>query len=121
MARSEQALTESAARIASIRRFVAQHHGVGISVGALAKRFGISERHLNRLFQTEQKGSVRAIINHEKLHYIEELVASTSLSLGEISALCGFSDEYAMNKFFKRYNHVGLSEYRRTAKHNKAK
>ena len=110
-------LTEGALRVESIRSFIRDYHGIGLTVPALARRFGISERHLGRIFRTELGESPRDIINHEKLRYIEELVAATPLSLGEISALCGFSDEYAMNKFFKRYNNMRLSEYRRTAKH----
>lgn len=113
--------TESGERVRAIREFIQSYHGVGISVSSLARRFGISERHLNRIFQAETRCAVREVINHEKLCYIEELVASTALSLGEVSALCGFSDEYAMNKFFKRYNKIGLSEYRRTAKHGKTR
>ena len=108
--------TESGERVQTIRNFIQSYHGVGITVSALARRFGIGERHLNRIFHAEAGRTVRDEINHEKLRYIEELVAATALSLGEISALCGFSDEYAMNKFFKRYNKTSLSEYRRTAR-----
>ena len=30
--------------------------------------------------------------------------------------MCGFSDGYAMNKFFKRHNRVNLSDFRALAK-----
>jgi len=43
-------------------------------------------------------------------------MVSTSLSLGEIAELCGFSDSYAMNKFFKRYNKVTPTVFRKPAK-----
>ena len=110
------ASTESKARIAAIRAYIKDYHGIGVTVGEVARRFGIGERHLNRIFRAEAGHTLRDEINHEKLCHIETLVASTTLSLGEISSLCGFSDEYAMNKFFKRYNRVKLSEYRRTAR-----
>ncbi|MBQ8341391.1 MAG: helix-turn-helix domain-containing protein [Clostridia bacterium] len=109
-------LTENQERIGAIRSFIRDYHGIGLSVAEIARRFGIGERHLTRLFQAEVGHSPREEINHEKLRYMEELIASTALSLGEISALCGFCDEYAMNKFFKRYNKMKLSDYRRTAK-----
>lgn len=109
--------SESAARVASIREHIRTYRGVGVTVADIAHRFGISERHLGRIFRAETNTNLREEINHEKLRYIEELIASTPLSLNEISALCGFSDEYAMNKFFKRYNHIRLSDYRHTARH----
>lgn len=113
----EKKLSENAKRIENVRKHIKTYHGVGVTVSDLSRRFGLSERHLGRLFRSELNVSLRDAINHEKLRYIEELIASTPLSLGEISALCGFSDEYAMNKFFKRYNKMRLSDYRKTARH----
>lgn len=113
----EKHLSESAKRVKTVYDFIKAYHGVGITVKELSKRFGISERHLGRLFHSERGESLRDVINHEKLRYIEELIASTPLSFGEISAFCGFSDEYAMNKFFKRYNKIRLSDYKKTARH----
>ena len=52
------------------------------------------------------------MIMNDKLKKIEELIASTPLSFIEIAEICGFSDGYAMNKFFKRHNHVNLSDFR---------
>ena len=113
---STHRFSESRQRIAEICAFIHDYHGIGLSVAELARRFGIGERHLTRLFRAELGRTPREEINHEKLRHIEELIASTSLSFSEISALCGFCDEYAMNKFFKRYNKMKLSDYRRTAR-----
>ncbi|MBQ8356774.1 MAG: helix-turn-helix domain-containing protein [Clostridia bacterium] len=114
-------LSESAERIAAVQKFVRDYHGIGISVTELARRFGISERHLNRIFRSETGETLRDQINHEKLRHMEELIASTDLSFTEISALCDFCDEYAMNKFFKRYNRMRLSDYRRLARTKREK
>ena len=113
---SSRRLSENQQRIAEIRAYIHDYHGIGLSVSELARRFGIGERHLSRLFQAEVGHTPREEINHEKLRHIEEMIASTALSLSEISALCGFCDEYAMNKFFKRYNKMRLTEYRLTAR-----
>ena len=113
----DKKLSESAKRVETVLDFIKACHGVGVTVSDLSHRFGLSERHLGRLFRSELDLSLREAIHHEKLRYVEELIASTPLSLVEISALCGFSDEYAMNKFFKRYNKMRLSDYRRTARH----
>lgn len=113
---ADRKLTENQQRVAAIQSHIRNYHGVGITVGDLARHFGIGERHLCRLFRTEAGCSPLEEINHEKLRHIEELIASTALSFSEISALCGFCDEYAMNKFFKRYNKMRLTDYRRTVR-----
>lgn len=100
-------------RIYKIISYIREHGGVGIHVSDIAEKFNISERHLNRIFNSVTGKNLKDTINYEKLKKIEELISSTKLSLGEISALCGFCDEYSMNKFFKRYNMTNLSEFRK--------
>lgn len=105
-------LGENEIRIMEIQQFIADHNGIGIQVCDIAKKFGISERHLSRLFISTTGKSPKEAINRQKLEKMEELIASTKLSFREISKLCGFSDEFAMSKFFKRYTLYTLTEYR---------
>ena len=105
-------LNENEVRVMQIQRFIADRNGIGVHVGDIAFQFGISERHLNRIFVSVTGKTLKEAINRQKLEKIEELVASSSLSFREISELCGFSDEYAMSKFFKRYTLYTLTEYR---------
>ena len=113
-----QISSEAERTVENILSFIRDYGGVGIRVSDLAARFNVSERHLNRLFVSVTGESPKEAINHEKMKRIEALASSTSLSLCEISELCGFSDEYAMNKFFRRYNRTNLSEFRKIAKRN---
>lgn len=103
---------EMTGRVAEICSFIHDYNGIGIRVFDVAARFSITERHLNRILRAKTGKSPREIINYEKLKKLEDLVATTSLSLNEISELCGFSDEYAMNKFFRRYSKTSLSDFR---------
>lgn len=98
-----------------IKEYVHSAGGIGISVKGLSERFNVSPRHLARLFRSESGESPKEYINREKLARVEALVSTTPLSLSEISELCGFSDEYAMNKFFKRYTLMNLSDFRAIA------
>lgn len=111
-----ESLPESERKVKEIERFLHEYNGIGLSVREVSHRFGISERHLSRLFTAMRGYSLRDALNREKLKKIEELVISTDLSLSEISELCGFSDEYAMNKFFRRLNRINLSDFRRLRK-----
>ena len=112
-------LNEKQTRVASMEKWIANYGGIGLRPSDVAQKFHICERHLNRLCVEVTGRTVKEMINRQKLARIEELVATTSLSFREISELCGFSDEYAMNKFFKRYNCNGLSEYRALVKEKK--
>ncbi len=109
-------VSENERRVIAVERYLHDYNGIGISVSDLSRRFGIGERHLLRLFRSVRGYSLRDAINREKLQKIEELVISTDLSLSEISELCDFSDEYAMNKFFRRQSKINLSEFRRLGK-----
>ncbi len=108
------------ARIEAILACVRDCHGVGIRVCDIARRFNLSERHLCRIVCAATGQNLRELIQHEKLQHIEALIASTDLSLCEIAGLCGFSDVYAMNRFFRRYNLTNLSTFRRLSKNRQA-
>ncbi|MBR5539566.1 MAG: helix-turn-helix domain-containing protein [Clostridia bacterium] len=112
----ENGYNEVEARLGDILAYIHQHGGVGISVSDIARKFNISERHLSRTVLSLTGKSPKEHINYEKLKRIEEYMVSTSLSLGEIAELCGFSDSYAMNKFFKRYNKVSPTVFRKPTK-----
>ena len=104
---------EDQRKVMQVEVLLRDYNGIGLRVSDVAHRFGISQRHLSRLFTQVRGYSLRDAINKEKLKKIEELVITTKLSLTEISQLCGFSDEYAMNKFFRRLNNSNLSDFRR--------
>lgn len=89
--------------------------GIHLTVHDLAEQVSMSQRQLSRIFQKEIGKSPLEAINRAKLARIEEMVSATRLSLTEISALCGFSDAYSMDRFFRRYNHISLSAFRRIA------
>lgn len=100
-------------RVGHVLQYVRECHGIGIRAEALADRFNISRRHLNRLLLSATGSNLRDVINREKLKMIEDLISSSSLSMNEIASICEFADEYGMNKFFKRYNLISPAKYRR--------
>jgi len=87
--------------------------GVDLTVEKLASQTGLSVRHLGRITAAKAKKSPRELIHYQKLKRIEDLAASTELSLREIALLCGFCDEYAMNRFFRRHTSLNLSAFRK--------
>jgi len=117
--RGEDMIERNLRRAADIQSFIHRFNGIGIQVSDVARHFHISERQLNRILLSETGKTAKELINHEKLKKIEELIVTTSLKLNEISELCGFCDEYAMNKFFRRHTKTNLSSFRRISKQSK--
>ena len=106
------AATKAEAEVAKMLSLIHDYNGIGISVSEIAARFMLSERHLTRMFTAVTGVAPSVAIAQEKLKKIEELIVSTPLTFAEIAEICGFSDGYAMNRFFKRHNRVNLSEFR---------
>ena len=109
---TQHKLTKTEQEVHRMLALIHDYNGIGIRVSDLAERFRFSERQLTRMFTAVTNEGPSTAIALEKMKKIEELIASTSLSFAEIAEICGFSDSYAMNKFFKRHNHVNLSEFR---------
>ncbi len=103
-------------RAADIMAFIHRFNGIGIQVLDIAQHFHISERQINRILVSETGKTPKELINYEKLKKIEELIVTTTLTLSEISELCGFCDEYAMNKFFRRHTQANLSYFRKISR-----
>lgn len=106
-------------RVEEIKSYIQKFNGIGISVSDVAKHFHISERQLNRILTSETGRTAGQLIGSEKMKKIEEFMATTTLSLNEISELSGFSDEYSMNKFFRRHAKTNLSDFRKIVRQKK--
>lgn len=102
--------------IDEMNSYIRARAGVNIGLRDLAERFHFSERHINRLFLSAFGKTAGEVIRHEKMKHLEKLLLSTQLSLGEVAEFCGFSDEYAMNRFFKKTRLINLSDYRKIQK-----
>lgn len=107
---------EGEEKIRVAEEIIREHGGIGITVSSLASRLSLTERHLSRLFTVYRGYPTKEAIHREKMKKIEELILSSGLSFCEISELSGFSDEYAMHKFFRRRSSISPSEFRRLGK-----
>lgn len=108
----EEALLSASERVEKILRYIQSREGM-VSVEKVASHFHLSSRHLGRLMKESLGTTVIEEIHRAKLRRIEEYILTTKLTLSEIAELCGFCDVYSMNKFFRRYNLMNLSQYRK--------
>ena len=98
-----------------VRRFIAfaeSSRGVGISVREGARLVSLSERQLLRHCLNISGRTPSQIIQQARLDYIRVCLRQTRLNLSEIAELSGFQTEYAMAKFFRKFERMLPSAYR---------
>lgn len=84
----------------------------GISVADIASHIGISQAHLNHIFQEELNLSVQNFLIDFRLEKAARQLVNTSLSIKEISHLVGYRDPLVFSKAFKRKFEVSPKQYR---------
>lgn len=77
----------------------------GIKVEQVLDAVGISRSNLEKRFKEEVGETIHTVIHSEKLEKARSLLVSTSLSINEISQMCGYpSLQYFYSVFKKEYD-----------------
>ena len=92
--------------------FIRNHACKGIKVEQVLDSVGISRSNLEKRFKEEVGETIHAVIHAEKLEKARSLLISTTLSINEISQMCGYpSLQYFYSVFKKEYD-TTPKEYR---------
>lgn len=67
------------------------------TVGALAIRLGVGERHLRRLFDTHLGASPAAVARTQRLHLAKQLLERTDLPMADVALAAGFGSVRRFN------------------------
>lgn len=87
--------------VRSAVRLIEENIEEPLRVGEIAARVGISQRQLERRFNTNFNCSVSRFAQLLRLQHARVLLVSTGLSIGEISVASGFNTQSHFNKAFK--------------------
>ncbi len=71
------------------------------SVGALAARLGIGERHLTRLFERHVGAPPRALAQTRRLHFALQLLTGTALPMSVVASAAGFGSTRRFNALIR--------------------
>ncbi|MGI9205442.1 MAG: DNA-3-methyladenine glycosylase 2 family protein [Woeseiaceae bacterium] len=71
------------------------------NVEALARRLGVTSRHLRRLFTKHLGASPLAVAHTQRLHFAKRLIDETSLPMNHISNAAGFGSVRRFNDTFR--------------------
>lgn len=92
--------------------YIRNHACRGIKVEQVLDAVGISRSNLEKRFKEEVGETIHGVIHAEKLEKARSLIASSSLSLNEISQMCGYpSLQYFYSVFKKEFGNTP-GEYR---------
>ncbi|MGN1422642.1 MAG: helix-turn-helix domain-containing protein [Oscillospiraceae bacterium] len=86
------------------------------SVDDMAQDMGLSRSGFQHLYKRVFGVSVMEDVIRGRVEYAERLLASTALSVREISERCGYSSEYVFMRQFKKTCGQTPSEYRKNAR-----
>ncbi|MFO7937711.1 MAG: XylR family transcriptional regulator [Kiritimatiellia bacterium] len=95
--------------------FIRINAGIGMSVLDVVNRLGVSRRLAEIRFKEVTGHSIHEEIQMARLSQVKNLLCNTDLSIGAITEQCGYMSESYLGSVFRRYFHMTMREYRRSA------
>lgn len=101
---------------AKIRKFISDNAEKSVQLEDLADHLELSKSRTSFHISKHYKRSFNRLINEERVHCAETLLAVTELKVKEIAAQVGFADEYHFNRVFKDINGTPPGAFRKLNK-----
>jgi AraC family transcriptional regulator len=99
--------------VEDLKQFLVEHVDRAVPLDALEHRFGVSRRHISRLFREFTGLSVGEFQQQARLGTARELLRSTDLSIGEIAFRVGYDSGAALAHAMRRVDGRSPSEVRK--------
>jgi transcriptional regulator GlxA family with amidase domain len=93
--------------------WIAAYPDQDLSVAALARRAGMSERNFTRVFAAETGRTPAAYVESVRLEAARRLLETTDATLEAVARACGFGTVETLHRCFKRSLRVTPGQYRR--------
>ena len=100
-------------RLVIAKQYVSDNVLRDVTVKELAAYCCVCPRQLSRIFKRDEGVTVAEYIRKERYLHIERMLATSSLSLREISEKMNFNNEYYFNSFFRKYSGMSPGNYRK--------
>ena len=91
------------------------HLGRAISIQTLADKAGLSARQLHRKFIEEFRMSPQEFVLRTRIHFACELLGRGEKSIAEIAHGCGFCDQSALTRRFRKQMGITPATYRKNS------
>lgn len=86
----------------------------GTSLAEVARKIGLSERHLRTRFEREMGVSIRRYKANYQLHRAASLMQQPELALSRVAELSGFNSQAVFNRFIRRETGLTPSAWRKS-------
>ncbi len=103
----------SSARLRRVLEYVDAHLGEAITLGTLAREYGMSPFHFARLFKRRTGLAPHQFIIHRRMERARSLLSDGELSICEVAFRCGFSQQSHFTSTFRRTFGISPTVYRR--------
>lgn len=100
-------------RIEEVRSMIERNITDKISVDEMAKKVGLSQRHMRELFKNKYNMTPKNYQLKLKMNYAKFVIENSSQNIKEVAALLGYSDQYVFSRQFKQQFGVSPSNIRR--------
>lgn len=99
--------------VGTMNEYIQAHLGdPELSARAVAQYAGLSERHLNRLFQAETGMSIFQSIQQQRNEKSCDLLIHSGIPVGDVAGYCGFKHLSAFSAWFSKIHGITPSAYR---------
>lgn len=100
-------------RMAHIVQYINDHLSENISIDQLSKRAEMSKSHFFRCFKNTFGQSPVEFINQSRVKKAKELLAKTTLSMDEISGVCGYNNISYFIRQFKQQEQITPYQFKK--------
>lgn len=100
-------------RIHSIKAFVERSLNGNVPLRKCEEVFGMSMRHLNRIFHAATGQSIRQYLVCRQLETAEMLLLNSSCSIAEVAQAIHFESPDRFSRFFRHHRSISPTEFRR--------
>ncbi len=110
---AQQVSPDLLANVMPAKKLIDEHYTEDLTISAMAEACGLSETHFRRCFFAAFGMSPIAYRTSLRIERAKDLLLSSYYSVGEISAMTGFSDISFFSRFFTRHTGISPSVFRR--------
>tara|TARA_B110000285_G_scaffold91953_1_gene105290 strand:- start:289 stop:1332 length:1044 start_codon:yes stop_codon:yes gene_type:complete len=98
--------------IIKVQEWLDQNYQADVVISALAKRFRLSVRSLNRRFKLATNTSPLQYLQTLRIEHAKELLKQSNLAVSEVADMLGYQDASYFTSLFKKITAVTPIEYR---------
>lgn len=99
--------------ILDIIEWIRTHYDQPLSVASIAAQFGYHPTYLTNVFKQYTGYPILNYVHRTRITVSKNLLINPTLSVFEISEMCGFTDEKYYMKLFKKYEGLTPSQFRK--------